>query len=506
MMQANYALLLRSNQAMDAHTETAMCYFRLSENYEWEFGTDLPQLAMFGPSTPGDRKEEFLIKAVEFFEKGFNLEYAIDACKMLLTLYASFKIDFIKLSRWHKRIADLYERIAKGESSIDNYFRIIFIGKDFPQSIQNKSFICHMGSCATLGNTVSLLKKHFPNAKIPSTSFIDEKLYEQNVQYIFVQAYQPLPKDFQLYERYYLASATVSRFYKNAGTDQFQGTTTIEHKKGDGSQPTLSFIKTLVKLGYDLPSIILVSPITVEEKTKITEFEQNIDMVRDNANELLDLVRSYDLNPLMLKTIQMKLSGCLNAFVNGGLSLILPENADGLDVMRNALYQFMSAISCSMKLLFKNVPDELAGFVLNLFESYQVTRSSLQQKANVESEDLSSFIQSSTSVNPPSAPVSSGRKGSIMSRGSNMDLTSGSSSIKEVDIVPEMQKKEKGFTIRSIRAFKSPKATLLDEKSSVFSGAFQEKLNHGESKENLAAISPGDKKKNKYGIFNRKKS
>lgn len=68
----------------------------------------------------------------------------------------------------------------------------------------------------------------------------------------------------------------------------------------------------------------MISPIGEEEKSIMNDFEQNLDLVNNNSKDLLDLCRNYSLNPSLLKNIQMKLSGCLNAFVNGGLSLILP--------------------------------------------------------------------------------------------------------------------------------------------------------------------------------------
>uniref|UniRef100_A0A6G3ME12 Dedicator of cytokinesis protein 1 (Trinotate prediction) n=1 Tax=Henneguya salminicola TaxID=69463 RepID=A0A6G3ME12_HENSL len=395
MIQVNLLRLLRFNEMMDAHTEAAICYLRLSEYYQWDFITQIPALLNLEPSTPGQRKEFFLNQAVQLFEKSFNLEMAIECCKALLPLHEKHIIDFMKLSEMHRHISSLLEQITTGASSLDNYFRFNFIGMDFPQAIRNKSFMCHAGSCATLGNTMSFLKKQFPNAIIPMTSTFDQQLAINNVQYIFVQVLQSLPQDKELYDKCYKASESISRYYKNFNVIKFQGTATIENKKEKAAgQPMCTFIKTVCTLKYSLPNVIMVSPIIDEQKSIITELDQNIEIVSTHSNELLDLCRNIEFNSNLIKNIQMKTSGCLNAFVNGGLATIIPKyfsdtyllsnpNDDTkVEQLRDTLFMFMNANTEALKILVDGVSDAMVGFVINLVESYQTMRDILEKKVS----------------------------------------------------------------------------------------------------------------------------
>ncbi|KAF1745372.1 hypothetical protein MXB_1306, partial [Myxobolus squamalis] len=371
MIQTNIFRLLRFNELMDAHTEAALCYLQLAKNYSWDFTTQLPILAYFETTIPGLRKEICIQKSIDLFERGLNLEMAVDSCKSLVPLYEKHQINYIKLSNLYKHIACLLERIAKGESSMDGYFRFNFIGMDFPEQIRNKSFMSHVGSCPSLVN-------------------------------IFVTTFQPIPTDRELFEKYYLASEAVSRFFKNANIVQFEGVASVENKKEktDDGQHVCTVVKTSCKVSYSLPAIVTVAPIIEEHKTIISEFEQNLDLLKSNARELHDQCRAVALNTSFIKNVQMKTSGCLNAFVNGGLSMIIPkyyngsyllENptyADKLDLMTVALNQFMMANSEALQLLVVHLSDSMAGFVINLIESYQAMKESLEKNANVKCEDL----------------------------------------------------------------------------------------------------------------------
>ena len=124
------------------HTEAGLALRLHASLYQWSTTTvavltepPFPEQSSF------ERKEQLYFEMIKHFEDGAAWDCALASYKELADQYEHHSYDYIKLARTQHSMARIYESIAKGERPNPRYFRVIYRGLGFPNSLRDKEFI-----------------------------------------------------------------------------------------------------------------------------------------------------------------------------------------------------------------------------------------------------------------------------------------------------------------------------------------------------------------------------
>lgn len=124
------------------HTEAGLALQMHASLYQWTPGTVAALLdPAFPEQTSFERKEQLYFEMIKHFEEGAAWDSALASYKELAEQYEYQQFDFAKLARTQHSMARIYESIAKGERQSPRYFRVVYRGLGFPNSLQDKEFI-----------------------------------------------------------------------------------------------------------------------------------------------------------------------------------------------------------------------------------------------------------------------------------------------------------------------------------------------------------------------------
>ncbi|KAI4120339.1 MAG: hypothetical protein LQ338_007085 [Usnochroma carphineum] len=174
------------------HTEAGLA-LRLHANlYEWTLAT---VAALTDPAFPEqtsfERKEQLYFEMIKHFEEGAAWDCALASYKELAEQYEHYQYDFTKLARTQHSMARIYESIAKGERQSPRYFKVIYRGLGFPDSLRDKEFIFQGESAERQAAFADRLRLQHPAAQIALSSHIDS-LEGQFLQVSSVTPYRDL--------------------------------------------------------------------------------------------------------------------------------------------------------------------------------------------------------------------------------------------------------------------------------------------------------------------------
>ncbi|KAL8849190.1 MAG: hypothetical protein Q9221_005816 [Calogaya cf. arnoldii] len=157
------------------HTEAGLALRLHASLYQWNTTT---VAALNEPSFPEqtsfERKEQLYFEMIKHFEDGAAWECALASYKELADQYEHYSYDYIKLSRTQHSTARIYESIAKGERPSPRYFRVIYRGLGFPESLRDKEYIFQGESGERQVAFVDRLRIQHPAAQITPPGDVDD--------------------------------------------------------------------------------------------------------------------------------------------------------------------------------------------------------------------------------------------------------------------------------------------------------------------------------------------
>ena len=111
------------------------------------------------------KKEALYQTIIDYFDKGSCWEEGVKVCKELAPIYERvYALE--KLSRVHKRHADLLDKILTKLRPENEYFRVGFYGLDFPTFLQNRVFIFRGLELEKIGAFTQRIQSEFPSAQL----------------------------------------------------------------------------------------------------------------------------------------------------------------------------------------------------------------------------------------------------------------------------------------------------------------------------------------------------
>ncbi|KAL8699148.1 MAG: hypothetical protein Q9224_001541 [Gallowayella concinna] len=159
---------------MQKQTEAGLA-IRLHANlYHWTTVT-VAALAepLFPEQTSFERKEQLYFQMIKHFEDGGAWECALASYKELADQYEHHTYDYVKLARTQHSTARIYESIAKGERPSPRYFKVIYRGLGFSDSLRDKELIFQGESAERQTAFTDRLRLQHPAAQVVPSGDID---------------------------------------------------------------------------------------------------------------------------------------------------------------------------------------------------------------------------------------------------------------------------------------------------------------------------------------------
>ncbi|TEY77328.1 hypothetical protein BOTCAL_0056g00370 [Botryotinia calthae] len=158
------------------YTEAGLALRLHADLYQWDPSKILPPLDEpdFPAQSHFDRKERIYFDMIKNFEEGEAWSSALSAYKELQYQYEDNVFDFSKLARTQRAIATMYESISKADKIVPKYFRVIYRGMGFPQSLRDKEFVYEGSPNERTSVFTDRMQEQHPSAQIVTAGDIDD--------------------------------------------------------------------------------------------------------------------------------------------------------------------------------------------------------------------------------------------------------------------------------------------------------------------------------------------
>ncbi|KAJ0368200.1 hypothetical protein COL922a_014374, partial [Colletotrichum nupharicola] len=165
-------------------TEAGLALQFHADLYDWDPKRSVPEITnpAFPEQTPFERKESLYFAIIQYFEDSKAWTHALACYKELAMHYEDTVMDFAKLSRAQSSMAKIHESIAKDDKQFPRYFRVLYKGLGFPQTLRDKEFIVECAPTERMATLVDRLQKEHPSAQVLSSGEVHD--YEGQFLYI----------------------------------------------------------------------------------------------------------------------------------------------------------------------------------------------------------------------------------------------------------------------------------------------------------------------------------
>lgn len=317
------------------HTEAAFTLKPYADEIKWGYKS-LPSLEDYRPEEQEwARKEALYHRVIEYFDQGKCWEETIPICKELASIYENFLVDYEKVSRTLKRLAGFLDNILNEHRPEREYFRVEYIGLDFPDFVRDKEFIFRGGEYERLAAFIQRMKSEFPDAQVLSSKGKDSIKKDSPGQFMVISNVKPVPF---LQEHFKTGQRNINdkiiQYYLNNRLDTFSydvpmmknrpQTPTKQEKTGELDVKNLWVGRFVLKVSSQLPHILPWSEVISHDYIEISPISHAIETVSSMNLELSKLILSYKNEPSkQLSPLTMRLQGVIEAAVNGGPSLFV---------------------------------------------------------------------------------------------------------------------------------------------------------------------------------------
>ncbi|XP_067931500.1 dedicator of cytokinesis protein 4-like isoform X2 [Watersipora subatra] len=424
-LYTKYVYKLRDlNSKHGFHTEAAFTLLLKASTLEW---TD--QHLVRDMSCPAqkewERKEQYYLDIISYFDKGRCWEHAIPLCKELSAFYENQVYDFVKLQNLLSRQAGLLRKIVPGDAAASrlpsNYYRIAFYGQAFPRFLQNKSFIIKMNAFAGRDAVVSELNRSYPNAKVlpdPIKTPNPDQL-TSNQQYYQVVKVEPDAGPSKLFSGALRpVDHRITSFYLWNNVTRFtydQAFHSPTHDK-ENEHRTLHKLRYVMTTERPLPNILHWCEIINTEQRTLMPLEVALENMSKKNSSLREMLVGYQSDKQMdQKELSMSLKGTIDAQVNGGIPMYQnafyspeyaaahPEHADLLNDFKQCVRQHVSILNDGLTLFKEIGQNELRPLINALCDEFKKLLSKVKETdsgcevASLRSVGSGSFLSVSDS-------------------------------------------------------------------------------------------------------------
>ncbi|XP_063852697.1 dedicator of cytokinesis protein 1-like isoform X3 [Scylla paramamosain] len=361
-----------------------------------------------------DELKEILYEdIIKYFDKGKMWEDALKLCKELVTHYEEVRFDYTKLSELLTRMAVFYKNIMNPQNlrPEPEYFRVAYYGRGFPAFLQNKVFVYRGNGFERLAEFQTRILDQFRNAELmKKLTPPSEEAKESPHQYLQISKV-----DCVVDENVIFAGASVSEqitsYYRANHVRTFTYSRPFHRgtRDPDNEFATLCIEKTTLEITYSLPGILRWFPVRRVESVELSPLENALQTMTQTNMELRMMVIKYGRDPgLLLQQLTRKLSGIVDAAVNGGTANYEkaflcdeyreshPEDAEKLKQLSHLIAAQIPLLEAGLAVHGCRVTEALQALHSYLTTTFQRMKTQVQEKyGEVEMpEELRVLLQS----------------------------------------------------------------------------------------------------------------
>lgn len=156
-------------------TEAGLALGLHADLYKWDTIVLAPLTdPAFPEQSSFERKEQLYFEMIKHFEDGTAWDCALASYRELADRYEHYNYDFAKLARTQRSMAKIYETIARGERHTPRYFRVIYKGLGFPNTLRDKEFIFEGERGERQSGFTDRMRQQHPSAQIVPPGDLEE--------------------------------------------------------------------------------------------------------------------------------------------------------------------------------------------------------------------------------------------------------------------------------------------------------------------------------------------
>ena len=322
--------------------------------------------------TQRERKEQLCHKIIEHFDQGCTWENAIAPAKDLARHFEEGSFDYVKLSKLHSRIGDLYNKMATAFRQEPQYFKVGYYGLGHPIEFRNKAFIYRGNKTDHVQIFHDKIRGQFPTADflVKNDDPTDEIKNKKDGAVIMICKVNSVPDETKAFKRFGDKYSKLNTSDNDAhkklkaftdGNEVTQFTYDRAFRKGP-KVPGNEF-KTMWVASYTLTCLTpmpceLARGEVIEETCKeMSPIDNAIKAMEDKNTELQVVIqeksenRGASINPLT-----MALNGVIDAAVMGGTDMyreafFVPEFVEQNPNKRAEISRLQKLISKQIEIL-----------------------------------------------------------------------------------------------------------------------------------------------------------
>ncbi|TGO12170.1 hypothetical protein BTUL_0093g00180 [Botrytis tulipae] len=287
------------------HTEAGLALRLHADLYQWDPSKILPPLDEpdFPAQSHFDRKERIYFDMIKNFEEGEAWSSALSAYKELQYQYEENVFDFSKLARTQRAIATIYESISKADKLVPKYFRVIYRGMGFPQSLRDKEFVYEGSPNERTSVFTDRMQEQHPSAQIVTAGDVDD-VEGQFLQISSLSPYRDLAH--HVFQRSKVPQ--VIRDYLLSANPRYFSTTSRRTTSGPISEHSAE--KIIYATVDTFPTILRRSEIVSVDRYKLDAHQTALERIIRKTQEMTAVEKRIadgedDIAPLLIEAISI---------------------------------------------------------------------------------------------------------------------------------------------------------------------------------------------------------
>ncbi|KAL8740653.1 MAG: hypothetical protein Q9190_006670 [Brigantiaea leucoxantha] len=268
------------------YTEAGLALRMHADLYSWKATKVMPlRDPSFPEQTSFERKEQLHFEMIKYFEEGGAWECALESYRELANQYEQYQYDFAKLARTEHSMARIHDIIAKGERQQPRYFRVIYRGLGFPESLRDRQYIFEGGPDERQSVFVDRLRLQHPAAQIAPQGELDS-LEGQYLQISSVSIYRDL--NHPLYQQSRVSQSV--REHVLASKPSKFAVTSKRHSPVSGVHDQW-IEKTVFTTANEFPSILSRSEVVSVDRVELSPLQTAVERTARKTSEIAALQR-----------------------------------------------------------------------------------------------------------------------------------------------------------------------------------------------------------------------
>ncbi|KYQ96758.1 SH3 domain-containing protein [Tieghemostelium lacteum] len=405
-------LTAKRHLALGNYIESAVTLLLHASLYQWDHNRVVNAIQFDYVSFPeqkeSERKELLYKDILNCYSQGKAWDRAIPLIKELIHHFTMNICDMNAAATYLRQQGVFYQKINDlSDPVFEEYFRVGYYGKRFPQNLQNREFIYKGNEFERLSDFISKTQDKWPKAELlKATDIPPQSIQDSDQQYLLITSVQ-VSNISETQKRQSVSASSGSKKRLPHRQQQFNARNKVNvflyskpiKKTQNGTKSQNEFEDLWIQNLYlicesSFPTTERRSLIVERKLVELSPIENALNTMTLKNEELLARIDKHQANPQEnLNPLSMCLNGIIDACVNGGISRYetflsedyLKQNQEYkpiAELLKSSMDQQFVILEQGLKLHSTLRPPELAGMHEKLESIFNQMKTERQQKHN----------------------------------------------------------------------------------------------------------------------------